>query len=88
MFKKYILGMSMLATMTFGFTSCSDDDDDERACDTCTVQSETIEICDNGDDTYTLTAGGTSETVTKEELGGLPPADFIGLICSLGDIAP
>jgi len=77
----------MLATMAFVFTGCSDDDD-EKVCDTCTIQSETIEICDNGNDTYTLTAGGTSETVTKEELGGLPPAEFIGLICSLGDIAP
>ena len=89
MIKKCILGMSMLATMAFGFTSCSnDDDDDEKICDSCTLQSETIELCDNGDDTYTLTAGGESETITKEELSGVSPADFVGLICSLGDIAP
>ncbi len=88
MIKKCILGMSMLATMAFGFTSCSNDDDDEKICDSCTLQSETIELCDNGDDTYTLTAGGESETITKEELSGVSPADFVGLICSLGDIAP
>ena len=89
MIKKCILGMSMLATMAFGCTSCSnDDDDDEKICDTCTLQNETIELCDNGDDTYTLTAGGESETITKEELSGVSPADFVGLICSLGDIAP
>ncbi|NNK18394.1 MAG: hypothetical protein HKP49_04525, partial [Maribacter sp.] len=47
-----------------------------------------IELCDNGDDTYTLTAGGESETITKEELSGVSPEDFVGLICSLGEIAP
>ena len=89
MIKKCILGMAMLATMAFGFTSCSNDDDDnEKICDSCTLQSETIELCDNGDDTYTLTAGGQSETITKEELSGVSPADFVGLICSLGEIAP
>ena len=88
MIKKCILGMSMLATMAFGFTSCSNDDDDEKICESCTLQTETIELCDNGDNTYTLTAGGESETITKEELSGVSPADFVGLICSLGDIAP
>ena len=88
MIKKCALGMSMLATMAFGFTSCSNDDDDEKICESCTLQSETIELCDNGDDTYTLTAGGESETITKEELSGVSPADFVGLICNLGDIAP
>ena len=89
MIKKCILGMAMLATMAFGLTSCSNDDDDaEKICDSCTLQSETIELCDNGDDTYTLTAGGQSETITKEELSGVSPADFVGLICSLGEIAP
>ncbi len=78
----------MLPTMDFGFTSCSNDDDDEKICESCTLQTETVELCDNGDDTYTLTAGGESETITKEELSGISPADFVGLICSLGDIAP
>ncbi|MBT8301206.1 MAG: hypothetical protein HKP39_08745 [Eudoraea sp.] len=90
MIKKCILGMTLLATVTFGFTSCSKDDDDaaEQICESCTLQSETIELCDNGDDTYTLTAGGESETITKEELSGVSPEDFVGLICSLGEIAP
>ena len=88
MIKKCILGMSMLATMAFGFTSCSNDDDDEKICESCTLQTETIELCDNGDNTYTLTAGGESETITKEELSGVSPEDFVGLICNLGDIAP
>ncbi len=74
--------------MDFGFTSCSNDDDDEKICESCMLQTETVELCDNGDDTYTLTAGGESETITKEELSGISPADFVGLICSLGDIAP
>jgi len=78
----------MLAAMAFSFSSCSSDDDDKQSCDTCTLQSQTVEICDNGDDTYTLTAGGESETITKEELSGVSPEEFIGVICSLGDLVP
>ncbi len=88
MFKKCILGMSVLATMAFGFSSCSDDDADDRNCDSCDLQGQTIEICDNGNDTYTLTAAGQSETITAEELEGVSPAEYIGLICSLGDLIP
>lgn len=86
--KKCILGMAMLATMAFSFTSCSDDDDVATNCDTCTAQGQQIEICDNGDDTYTLTVAGESETVTAAELQGVSPEDFIGLICTLLNATP
>ncbi len=88
MFKKCILGMSMLAIMAFGFSSCSSDDDNDTNCETCEVQGQIVEICDNGDDTYTLTVAGQSETITAEELQGVSPTDYIGLICSVGDFIP
>ncbi len=86
--KKCILGMAMLATMALSFTSCSDDDDAAANCDTCTAQGQVIEICDNGDDTYTLSVGGETETVSAAELQGVSPEDFIGLICTLANTTP
>lgn len=89
MLKKYLLGTSLLVSMAFSFTSCSSDDsDDAKDCDSCTAQGQNIEICDNGNGTYTLTAAGESDTVTEEDLGGLPPAQFIQLICELANITP
>ncbi|NNG09605.1 MAG: hypothetical protein HKM92_05510 [Arenibacter sp.] len=86
--KKFILGMAMLATMALSFTSCSDDDDAATDCDTCTAQGQEIEICDNGNDTFTLTVGGESETIPASELQGVSPEDFIGLICTLANTTP
>jgi hypothetical protein len=85
--KKYILAITMAATMTFGLTSCSKDDD-KNNCDTCSALMMTVEICDNGDDTYTLTAGGQSETLSLAELEGLAPDEFIGVICDLSNLTP
>ncbi|MGB5228663.1 MAG: hypothetical protein WBN55_10395 [Eudoraea sp.] len=88
MFKKCILGMSMLAIMAFGFSSCSDDDADDTNCESCDLQGQAVEICDNGDDTFTFTAAGQSETISAEELEGVSPAEYIQLVCSLGDLIP
>jgi hypothetical protein len=85
--KKFISAMGIMATMALVFTSCSKDDE-AKNCDSCTAQGQKIEICDNGDDTYTLTAGGQSETVTAAELQGVTPEDFIGLICTLANTTP
>ncbi len=68
------------------FMGCSKDDDDNN-CDSCSIQNQTIEICDNGDGTYQLNAGGESETVTEEDLGDLDPKEFVDAICSLGDLS-
>ena len=89
MIKKFTFGLSIFALMALSFSSCSSDDDNEDAsCESCSIQGETIEICDNGNDTYTLTAGGESETISSEDLEGIPPAEYIGLICTLGDLVP
>lgn len=68
-------------------TSCSKDDDKSNY-DTCSAIMQTIEICNNGDDTYTLTVGGQSEEISLEELEGLSPDEFIGVICDLSNLTP
>ncbi len=85
--KKCILMITMVATMAFSLTSCSKDDE-KNNCDTCSAMLQTIEICDNGDDTYTLTVAGQSETIPVGELGGLSPDEFIGVICDLSNLTP
>ncbi|MGB5236736.1 MAG: hypothetical protein WBM43_14420 [Flavobacteriaceae bacterium] len=85
MFKKCILGISIVAAMALGFSSCSDDDGDDRICESCDLQGQNVEICDNGDGTYTISAAGQSETITEEELEGVTPEEYIDLICSFDD---
>ena len=72
-------------TLSILFTGCSKDDDASN-CESCSLQGSLIEICDNNDGTYTLTAGGESETVNEEELGGLTPKQFTDALCSLGTL--
>ncbi|MCE2612281.1 hypothetical protein LVD13_04790 [Flavobacteriaceae bacterium D16] len=74
--------------MVLVLSSCSSDDGDDRNCENCDLQGQTVELCDNGDGTFTLTAAGQSETITEEELEGITPAEYIELICSLGDLIP
>jgi hypothetical protein len=79
--------MAMIATKALVFTSCSKDEE-AKNCDSCTAQGQKIEICDNGNNTYTLTAGGESETIPASDLDGIAPDEFIGLICSFANITP
>ncbi|MGB5169792.1 MAG: hypothetical protein WBN69_00025, partial [Eudoraea sp.] len=87
--KKFTLGLSIVALMALSFSSCSsDDDNDDTNCESCDLQGQSIEICDNGNDTYTITTDGQSETISADDLEGIPPAEYIGLICTLGDLVP
>lgn len=84
-----MFGISLLVTMSMGLLSCSSDDDAaaaEKDCTSCAAQGQTIEICDNGDGTFTLSGGGESETFPASDLEGVDPAEFIGLICELANL--
>ena len=88
MLKNCILGIYIL-TIALVLSSCSSDDDsDNRNCENCDLQGQNVEICDNEDGTYTVTAAGQSETITEEELEGVTPEEYIELICSLGNLIP
>jgi len=57
------------------FTGCSKDDD--KKCAECSVLGITIEACDNGDGTVTLTTAGQSETLSEEDLDGVSAAEYV-----------
>ncbi|MEL6916726.1 MAG: hypothetical protein AAFO99_03245 [Bacteroidota bacterium] len=83
--KKPILAIASI--MAVVFTGCSSDDDSNGNCDSCTLQGERIELCDNGDGTFTLTAAGEVDpTITEEQLLGLSPSEFVNLLCAAEDI--
>ena len=82
--KKPLLFLALAAAVAFA--SCSDDDDDKN-CDSCTLQGEKLEICDNGDGTYTLSGGGESETIDEADLQGVSTKEFVDALCSLEDLA-
>jgi hypothetical protein len=81
--KKSILFAALIGSVLF--FSCSKDDD-KGSCETCDIAGFSIEACDNGDGTVTISSGGDSETISEEELGGLSPDDYIKGICSVGDL--
>jgi hypothetical protein len=74
--------LSISAALILAMGSCSKDD---KECDSCKAQDQKIEMCDNGNGTYTLSAGGQSETVTEAELSGMTPKEFINVICTLAN---
>ena len=87
MFKKCMFGIGLLASLSMGLMSCSGDDDEGgKDCDSCTAQGQTLEICDNGDGTFTLSGGGESETFPASDLEGVDPAEFVNLICDLANL--
>jgi len=67
---------------------CSKDDEKKNTCESCTGTNIVLEICDNGDGTYTLSKGeapqATTQTVTEQDLlvASLTPKQFIDKICS------
>ena len=63
---------------TVAFTSCSKDDDDNK-CESCSVDESRVEICDNGDGTYTLSIGEEQSTI--EDLEGLTPKQVVDATC-------
>lgn len=64
---------------TVAFTSCSKDDDDNK-CESCSVEDSKVEICDNGDGTYSFTIGGEKQE-PLEDLEGLTPKQVVDATC-------
>ncbi len=76
----------MALAATVSFSSCSNDDDDEKTCRSCEILTISTEFCDNGDGTVTATVAGQSETISGEDLGDLTPEEYIDSICSASGI--
>ena len=86
MIRKHVLRMILPLAALFVLNACSNDDDGGRDCDSCTIEGQRLEICDNGNGTYTLTFEGESETITEEDLEDLTPKEFVNAICALGNL--
>lgn len=81
--KKSLLLMALTALL---FVACKKDDGGGNDCNSCSLQGTKIQICDNGDGTYTLSGGGESDTINEDDLGGLTPKKYIETICALGSL--
>lgn len=82
--KKPLLFLALAATVAF--TSCSKDDDDNK-CESCSANDTKVEICENGDGTYTLTVGG-EESDTIDDLQGLTPKQIADSTCEALKLLP
>lgn len=76
------LVFSLIAVACLGFIGCSDDEDDNN-CESCTALEQTIEICDNGDGTFSVTSADGTETINESDLNGLTPKQVVDLTCAL-----
>jgi len=67
---------------------CSKDDDKKNTCESCTGTNIVLEICDNGDGTYTLSKGEAPQIVTQTvteldlQVVSLTPKQFIDGLCA------
>lgn len=61
---------------------CSKDDDGPK-CESCISQAgNTFRICENSNESYTLTGGGESRTITKEEMEDQTPTSVVEAECA------
>jgi hypothetical protein len=76
--KKSILFLAFTAAVVF--SSCSKDDEDEKVCASCSILGISIEACDNGDGSVTVSTAGQSETISGADLDGLSAAEYVKAI--------
>ena len=80
--KKLVLVAAIAATFT---TACSKDEGPTNKCESCTIEGEKIEACDNGDGTVTVTAGDGSTTTFDEEffeMLGVTSEQYLKSLCA------
>ena len=78
--KKSILLLTLICVSIC--IGCSNDDEDKNTCESCTGPEIALEICDNGNGTYTLSKGEATQTLTEADLIGLSPKKFIDVLCT------
>nr|WP_297786934.1 hypothetical protein [uncultured Allomuricauda sp.] len=81
--KKLVLIAIVFTTF---ITACSKDDAPTKKCESCTLDGEKVEACDNGDGTWTITMDGSTTTLDEElfELLEVTPKEYIESICDGG----
>lgn len=72
------LVFSIMIVASFAFVGCSDDDDvDENKCASCDLLGVSVEACDNGDGTVTVSAAGESQVLSGDELEGQSATEYV-----------
>ncbi|WP_326407805.1 hypothetical protein [Flagellimonas halotolerans] len=68
-------------------TACSKDDGPTNECESCTLEGGKVEVCDNGDGTWTVSTAGSIKTMDAKFFGGedLMPKQFAESLCAAGD---
>ncbi len=79
--KKLVLTVVVATAL---MTACSKDDGPSKNCESCTLDKNKVEVCDNGDGTWTLSVAGSTTTTDPKLLGaeGLTPKQYAESLCS------
>ncbi|MBA4745271.1 MAG: hypothetical protein H2058_08430 [Muricauda sp.] len=82
--KKFVLTVVVATAL---MTACSKDDGPTNECESCTLDGGKVEVCDNGDGTWTVSAAGSTTTMDAKFFGGedLTPKQFAESLCAAGD---
>jgi uncharacterized lipoprotein NlpE involved in copper resistance len=70
------LVFSLMAVASLALVGCSDDDD-ENKCASCELLGVSVEACDNGNGTVTVSSMGESQVLPVEELDGQTAAEYV-----------
>lgn len=81
--KKLLLLLSFICVSVC--IGCSNDEDNENKCESCTSANIAYELCDNGNGTYTLSKGESTQTLTDADLLGIPLKEYVNLLCAEGN---
>jgi hypothetical protein len=78
--KKLVLVAAMAAA---SMTACSKDDGPSKNCESCNLSDTKIEVCDNGDGTWTISLAGSTTTTDPKLLGAgdLTPKQYAESLC-------
>lgn len=72
--KKLVFSLMVVASLAL--VGCSDDED-ENKCASCELLGVSVEACDNGNGTVTVTSLGQSEVISTDDLDGQTAAEYV-----------
>lgn len=81
--KKFVFAV-LVAVVMISFSSCSKDDDggNKKDCFNCSMEGQTIKFCHTeGDDFYTMSAGGQSQEIPLDGDNWEETKDFLQELC-------
>lgn len=80
--KKTLLFLTTLAVLSVA--GCSNDEE-KNTCESCTGPNISLELCDNGNGTYTLSKGEATQTLAQDDLLGVSIKEYVNILCTEGN---